>query len=124
MVSLRENPAVAARDVGELDDRTPRVAIAGNPRRTERCLQRDAVHDPPPRPSARAVVPFAPSAPTTTSAVDGLAVDSDRVAELDLDTFANLDAPAARRVEQERVEAPPLRHTDDRARARRTTESP
>ena len=68
VVALREDPAVAAGDVGELDHRAPRVAVARSGSCTERCPPaRRRGRSRRPSPTALAVVPFAPSAPTTTS---------------------------------------------------------
>ena len=83
---------------------------------------------PPPSPTALPVVPFAPSAPTMHVGREPLAaLELHDVVRLDLDrdALAHLHPALARRVEQERVEPPPLRHPDDRLPATaRTTASP
>src|SRR5690242_4828819 len=46
MVALGKDPAVAARDVGELDDGTPAVAVAGDAPVRDVSLERHSVNDP------------------------------------------------------------------------------
>src|SRR4029078_10564231 len=50
VVALRAHPAVAAREVGELDDSTVCVAVALDDAVRDVSLVRDAVHDAAPEP--------------------------------------------------------------------------
>ena len=115
VVALREHPAVAARDVRELDDRAPRVPLArdGRRRRSPRTRRRGGSRR---RARARfAVVPFAPSAPTIDVGVDRLAVERASCRRcVDACALAHLHPAPACRVEEERVEPPPLRHPHHR----------
>src|SRR6476469_426403 len=105
VVALREDPAVAAGYVGELDHR---AALA--PSSVERAigrvtLERNAVHD---------AGPEADGLPRRT--VRTIRTDDDlrgRVGRVDRRALAHLDATFASAVEQERVEPATLRHQDD-----------
>ena len=111
---------VAAGDVGQLDHHAARVALARERRVRDVPLVGDAVDDAAAEPDRLAVIPFAPSAPTITSAANrSPRRDRHDVVRLDLDrhAFAHLHPALARRVEQERVEPPPLRHPDERLRS-------
>src|SRR5205085_4938063 len=104
VLRLREDPAVAARDVGELDDGAALVAPAVEPAVGRVSLVGHAVHDAiaeAERLRGRSV--------GAVGADDDVGIDRLRV---DGRPLAHLDAPRSRRVEEEGVESPPLRHQD------------
>ncbi len=113
VVALREDPPVAAGDVGQLDDCAPAVPVAAKARVRDVSLQRDAVDDPAAEPERARCRSVRAVGSDDDVHLDGRAVDPDPPAELDAGALAHLDPPLPGCVEQERVEAAPLRHVDD-----------
>ena len=117
VVGLREHPTVSARNVRELDHHAPRVAVARDRGVGHIALVGDAVDDPAAEPDRPRGDPVRPIGPDNRIRVHPLPIAKyQRVAWLDLDarSLAHLRPALARRVEEERVEPPPLRHQDDR----------
>ena len=117
VVALRKHPAVAAGNVRQLDDRASRVAVAFDDavarrfpraRRRGRCRRRARA----PSRSCRSRRPLRRRRPPPSARRRRGSRRRSSPAPL-----AHLHPALARRVEQERVEAPALRHPDHRARA-------
>ena len=113
VLGLREDPAVAAGDVGELDDGTVCVRARGTAS-NERCLLRRRRGRSHRRGRGRGRGAVGTVGRHHEVGVHGGSVDARRAVERHAGAVANLDAGCARGVEEEGVQPPPLRHQDHR----------
>ena len=120
VVALREHPAVSAGHDRELDHRGP-LEVA-RPSASSGTFPSSATPRtiPSPRPNDRATMPFAPSAPTTTSArtasppTRAVTPSPSTSIALDARALAELGARRGGLLGEEGVQAPALRHPDQR----------
>ena len=114
VVTLREHPPVTAGDVGELDHRAPRIALAFNSAIRDISFESDTADDVVAELERTRADAVGAVCADHHARLDRLPADPGLVPQIDANALAHGDAGLAGRVEQEGVEPPSLCHPDHR----------